>query len=235
MARFQKISLPSFVISQPSRLATTHAPRFESTFLHIGDKMATRTSTGSFHENDSNNQSVYTISHCVTSSCSRSSIPPRAIDTHVHVFDPKLGPYAPGRAYTPEDAPLEELIAFNQNLSKIFENSTLVLVQPSPYENDCSVMMQCLQRLEDQNIDAFGIVVLDLDNVTDAELATMHTIGVRGIRLNLQADGKEVNIDKLVFALQKTADRICHLPGWIIQLFVPGWSWDREFQSFFFI
>lgn len=95
--------------------------------------------------------------------------------------------------------------------------------------------MQCLQRLEDQNIDAFGIVVLDLDNVTDAELATMHTIGVRGIRLNLQADGKEVNIDKLVFALQKTADRICHLPGWIIQLFVPGWSWDREFQSFFFI
>ncbi|KAJ5741576.1 amidohydrolase 2, partial [Penicillium manginii] len=160
-----------------------------------------------------------------------SSIPPRAIDTHVHVFDPKLGPYAPGRAYTPEDAPLEELIAFNQNLSKIFENSTLVLVQPSPYENDCSVMMQCLQRLEDQNIDAFGIVVLDLDNVTDAELATMHTIGVRGIRLNLQADGKEVNIDKLVFALQKTADRICHLPGWIIQLFVPGWSWDHLYQT----
>jgi hypothetical protein len=91
-------------------------------------------------------------------------------------------------------------------------------------------MIQCLRRLKDQNIGAFGIVVLDLDNTTDAELASMHALGVRGIRLNLQADGKEVNIDKLVFALQNTAGRICHLPGWVIQLFVPGWSWDSEFQ-----
>ncbi|KAJ5088019.1 amidohydrolase 2 [Penicillium angulare] len=150
----------------------------------------------------------------------------KAFDTHVHVFDPRLGPYATGRAYTPEDAPLESLIAFNQRLSKDPNENTIILVQPSPYKNDCSVMLQCLRKLKTQNVNAFGIAVLNLDVTTDAELKGMHGLGVRGIRLNLQADGKEVSVENLVSALQRTADRIRYLPGWIIQLFVPGWSWD---------
>lgn len=149
-------------------------------------------------------------------------------DTHTHIFDPDLGPYAAGRAYTPEDAQLKELLAFNQSLSKDPPNNTLVLVQPSPYGNDCSVIIQSLQKLKDQNINAFGIAVLDLDNTTDAQLRELHTLGIRGIRLNFQADGKELNTDKLVATLHRTADRVRHLPGWMIQLFVPGWSWDSE-------
>ncbi|CAI7665013.1 unnamed protein product [Penicillium viridicatum] len=150
-----------------------------------------------------------------------------AFDTHTHIFDPDLAPYATGRAYTPEDAPLKKLIAFNQSLSTDPPYNTLVLVQPSPYENDCSVIIQGLQKLKDQNINAFGIAVLDLDNTTDAQLKEMHALGVRGIRLNFQADGKELSTDKLVVALRRTADRIRYLPGWMIQLFVPGWSWDN--------
>ncbi|KAE8138893.1 amidohydrolase 2 [Aspergillus pseudotamarii] len=152
---------------------------------------------------------------------------PGAFDTHVHVFDPELGPYAAGRAYTPEDAPLKKLIAFNQILSSNPSSNTLVLVQPSPYNNDCSVLIQCLQKLKNQNIKAFGIAVLDLDNTTDAQLNEMHDLGIRGIRLNFQADGKEVSTDNLVAALHRTADRIRYLQGWMIQLFVPGWIWDN--------
>lgn len=159
---------------------------------------------------------------------SRFLLSKNAVDTHVHVFDPKLGPYATGRAYTPKDAPLNKLIAFNKSLSADSNNTKLVLVQPSPYNNDCSVMMQCLRILRDRDIEAFGIAVLDLDNTTDAQLKEMHALGVRGIRLNFQADGMEVNTDKLVATLRQTADRIRYLPGWMIQLFVPGWSWDCE-------
>ncbi|PYI09507.1 amidohydrolase 2 [Aspergillus sclerotiicarbonarius CBS 121057] len=160
------------------------------------------------------------------SSNTLSLLPNRAVDTHVHVFDPKLGPYAASRAYTPTDAPLEKLIAFNQTLSTDSKNNILVLVQPSPYKNDCSVLLHCLRELKNRDISAFGIAVLDLDNTTDAQLKEMHTLGVRGIRLNFQADGNQVRTAQLVSALYRTADRIRYLPGWVIQLFVPGWTWD---------
>ena len=155
-------------------------------------------------------------------------LPKDTFDTHTHIFDPDLGPYAAGRAYTPEDAPLKKLIAFNQSLSTDPLDNTLVLVQPSPYENDCTVIIQGLQKLKDQNVNAFGIAVLDLDSTTDAQLKELHALGMRGIRLNFQADGKELSTEKLVAALRRTADRIRYLPGWMIQLFVPGWSWDSE-------
>lgn len=64
---------------------------------------------------------VYGISfgQCLNSISYRSCLlPPNAFDTHVHVFDPWLGPYAASRAYTPEDAPLEKLIAFNKSISQ---------------------------------------------------------------------------------------------------------------------
>lgn len=158
-------------------------------------------------------------------------VPQNAFDSHVHVFDPTMGPYAGSRAYTPDDAPLEQLIAFHQTISADPQSCNLVLVQPSPYKNDNSVMMQCLQDLKVQNINAFGITVLDLDSVSDAQLKEMHGLGIRGIRLNFQADGKEVSTDKLGAALKRTADRIRHLPGWMIQLFVPGWTWDSELEK----
>ena len=180
------------------------------------------------HENNVGTQSVITAFQLNITDFSRSLLPQSAFDTHVHVFDPTLGPYATGRAYTPEDAPLNKLIAFNSVLSTDPQNNNLVLVQPSPYKNDCAVMMKCLEDLKDKEINAFGIAVLDLDHTTDSQLKEMHRRGVRGTRLNFQADGKDVSTDKLVAALQRTADRIRHLPGWMIQLFVPGWAWDSE-------
>ncbi|KAL4945508.1 hypothetical protein BDV06DRAFT_219199 [Aspergillus oleicola] len=56
---------------------------------------------------------------------------PGAFNTHVHVLDLTLGPYARGRAYTPEDAPFEKPFAFNKSLSQQDFGNTIVLVKPS--------------------------------------------------------------------------------------------------------
>ena len=204
--------LPQFMVYQ------------RATYTMLSQALAT-------HERRSNTPWVYPENTAVEANPSRSLLSTESFDTHVHVFDPKLGPYAAGRAYTPEDAPLQKLLALNQSLARDYSNTTLVLVQPSPYKNDCTVMMHCLRELRDRGIRSFGIAVLDLDTITDAQLNEMHALGVRGIRLNFQADGKDVDIIHLISLLNRTADRIRHLPSWAIQLFVPGWTWDREYLS----
>lgn len=57
----------------------------------------------------------------------------------------------------------------------------------------------------------------------------MHQLGARGIRLNFQADGREVDLTKLAHMLYKATRRIQHLPGWMVQLYVPVWVWDGRF------
>ncbi|KAJ5348610.1 uncharacterized protein N7506_001863 [Penicillium brevicompactum] len=153
-------------------------------------------------------------------------LPRGTFDTHVHVFDPRLGPYAARRAYTPGDAPLSELLSFSRSLSADNESSTLVLVQPSPYKTDCTVMLKSLGDLAKQGKMARGIAVIDVNTVTDQMLEEMHGLGVRGIRLNFQADDKGIHIPSLIAILNESARRIQHLPGWKIQMFVPGWTWD---------
>ena len=184
------------------------------------------------HQEKLNTEHVHFTSQCTHSKLERGYLPEKAFDTHVHIFDPKMGSYAAGRAYTPEDAPLEKLISFNQSfLEEYTKNTALVIVQPSPYKNDCSVMMHCLRELRSRGTIAFGIAVLDLGNTTNTQLKQMHATGIRGIRLNFQNDGKKVSATKLVDALQYTAERIRYLPGWMIQLFIPGWAWDCGFFS----
>ncbi|KAL5042330.1 hypothetical protein BDW71DRAFT_200635 [Aspergillus fruticulosus] len=157
-------------------------------------------------------------------------LPPGAFDTHVHVFDPTIGPYAVDRAYTPDDAPLDKLIEFNKSISQDGTGSGIVLVQPSPYRTDCTVMMKCLQELRAQRKSVYAIAVVELESITDRELERMHELGVRGVRLNFQADGRDLDVSRLLDTLQKAADRICHLQGWMIQLFVPGWAWNTLFD-----
>ncbi|KAL4957637.1 hypothetical protein BDW69DRAFT_180423 [Aspergillus filifer] len=158
-------------------------------------------------------------------------LPPGSFDTHVHVFDPTIAPYVPDRAYTPEDAPLSNLLAFNASLSHQDPENTLVLIQPSPYKTDNTVLLKCLAELHRQNKRAYGIGVVDIHSITDAELESMHKLGVRGIRLNFQADGGNVDVARLGMVLHQAAERIRDLPGWMIQLFVPGWVWDELIES----
>jgi predicted TIM-barrel fold metal-dependent hydrolase len=162
-------------------------------------------------------------------SFSASRLPVASWDTHVHVFDSTIGPFAEGSAYTPGHAPLTELRRFTQSLSEGDAPVNLVIVQASPYGTDNSVLLSSLKTLQaDSNITARGIAVVDIHNVTGAELWALHEVGVRGLRLNKMASHHTFSVGALISDIKLAASRIKQLPNWKLQLFVSGRVWDGE-------
>ncbi|HJY16281.1 MAG TPA: amidohydrolase family protein, partial [Xanthobacteraceae bacterium] len=69
--------------------------------------------------------------------------PPGAWDSHFHIFGPAdKFPYAPGRGYTPPDAPVERLIALLDHLG--FANGLVVQGNAHGYDN--RVLLDALAR-----------------------------------------------------------------------------------------
>lgn len=157
-------------------------------------------------------------------------LPPRAWDTHVHVFDSSIGPFDPGRAYTPGQASSQNLIKFSGSLTEDAWPSNIVLVQPSPYGTDNTVLLETLRRLQtSRQVTARGIAVIDLENTSDEELLAMHECGIRGIRLNLRADGRSFSSLEFTKVLTRAANRIKNLPNWKLQIYCTGFAWDCMF------
>jgi predicted TIM-barrel fold metal-dependent hydrolase len=96
-------------------------------------------------------------------------------DCHVHVFDATLAA-APGH-YRPVHRPLAEIEA----LAAAHGVGHLVLVQPSVYGSDNSLLLQALAQDPGRHR---GVVVLGAD-IAERDLETMHAAGVRGVRFNL--------------------------------------------------
>ena len=134
--------------------------------------------------------------------------PPGSVDAHCHVFGPASRfAYAPERKYTPVDAPKEKLFALRDFLG--FDKN--VIVQASCHGTDKSAL---LDALASSNGKARGIAVVGED-VTDAELARMNDVGVRGVRFNF--------VKRLVDftprdVLERIAARIAPL-GWHIVVY----------------
>lgn len=101
--------------------------------------------------------------------------PGRCWDSHVHVFDGEAR-VAPGH-YRPVHRPLADIEALAG--SKGFGH--LVLVQPSVYGTDNTVLLNALRASEGRHR---GVVVLD-SSISDEALQDMHALGVRGVRFNL--------------------------------------------------
>ncbi|MBV7483881.1 amidohydrolase [Bordetella sp. BOR01] len=131
-----------------------------------------------------------------------------ACDCHVHVFDPQRFPYAPARAYTPPPAGVEAL----QKLHAELGIGRAVLVQPSCYGYDNRALCAALQALGPGR--ARAVAVLDVDAVPDDELARLHDMGVRGLRLNFHVHGGRAGAQQACVA---AAARIGPL-GWHLQL-----------------
>src|SRR3979411_3430193 len=73
----------------------------------------------------------------------KSPPPPRACDTHAHVFGPASQfPYADDRSYTPPDAPLAKYLGMLDTLG--FARG--VLVQGSAHGRDNAAMLDALAR-----------------------------------------------------------------------------------------
>jgi 2-pyrone-4,6-dicarboxylate lactonase len=107
----------------------------------------------------------------------RFKLPPGATDAHCHVFGPAAKfPYAPGRRYTPEDAPKEMLRALHDHLG--VERS--VIVQASCHGSDNAAMLDCIASDPERYR---GVAIVD-DTFTDKSYDALHVGGVRGVRFN---------------------------------------------------
>ena len=103
--------------------------------------------------------------------------PPDAVDAHCHVFGPGDDfPYSPKRKYTPCDGPKERLFELRDHLG--FERN--IIVQASCHGTDNRALIDALIHSDGT---ARGVAVVSPD-ISDAELADMHSAGVRGVRFN---------------------------------------------------
>ena len=103
-------------------------------------------------------------------------LPDGTCDSHFHVFA-SGAPLAPVRSYTPRLETLAGWLA----LAETFNIARGIVVQPSVYGLDNRVLLTALTARAGR---LRGIVVVD-ETTPDAELARLHRLGVRGIRVNL--------------------------------------------------
>ena len=125
----------------------------------------------------------------------------------MHVFD-AAAPVQPGH-YRPGHRPLGDIEA----LARAQGIGHLVLVQPSVYGTDNTVMLQALQAAGGRHR---GVAVVARDT-TDADLDQLQAAGVRGVRFNLVSPaGHRGDVDADLLAL---APRLRER-GWHVQWYV---------------
>jgi predicted TIM-barrel fold metal-dependent hydrolase len=146
--------------------------------------------------------------------------PPSGWDCHVHVFAAQAK--ALDGHYAPQDHPLERI----QAIAAQHGFGHLVLVQPSVYGADNSLM---LSALKDGGGRHRGVVVVDKP-LGDAQLQAWHDIGVRGIRCNLVSPVGNQRTDWDAWAPRLRA------LGWHVQWYAHGdqlaeiVNWQKEHE-----
>ena len=154
-------------------------------------------------------------------------MPPGACDTHAHICGPiEEHPYSDRRVYTPPDAPLSAYRHMLQTLG--IERA--VLVQPSVYGTDNTVMLNAMSELGRDH--CRGVAVVD-DDIGDSEIRRMHEAGVRGVRINVVdvAEGKGVIPME---SLRRLARRVQPF-GWHVEFLMHADDFpdlDRQFADF---
>lgn len=132
----------------------------------------------------------------------------------MHVVDPDNYPLAADAQYTPTPHTLSDAMSF---YSTIHINS-MVFVQPSIYGNDNSCMLDALRTIGPRR--GRAVVAFDPSSTPAHTLREWHAIGVRGVRLNLQSVGREMEAEELCATLLQYAKAIRPL-HWVLQLYVP--------------
>jgi 2-pyrone-4,6-dicarboxylate lactonase len=139
------------------------------------------------------------------------AMPSGACDTHFHVFEPGY-PHVPAPLYTFPDGTVEAYL----RMAEVLGIERMVLVQPSFYGTDNSLLRYVLKRLGPR---CGGVVQIDED-ASDAELDEFHELGVRAIRLDLFARATWPTAE-LVAYIQRMAARATPR-GWHLQFYTPG-------------
>ena len=139
------------------------------------------------------------------------AMPPGACDTHFHAFEPGYS-HVPEPLYTFPDGTLDAYL----RMAEVLGIQRMVLVQPSFYGTDNSLLRYVLKRLGPR---CGGVVQIDED-ASDAELDEFHELGVRAIRLDLFARASWPAAE-LVAYIQRMAARATPR-GWHLQFYTPG-------------
>ncbi|KAL4893698.1 hypothetical protein BDV59DRAFT_192865 [Aspergillus ambiguus] len=142
-----------------------------------------------------------------------SKLPPKSWDAHMHVVEPLRFPLAADAVYRPAAHTLEQALAFQSSLGV----DRFVLVQPSIYGQDNACLLDALKRAGPAR--ARGVVVIDPATISPDTLASWHSLGVRGVRVNLKSVGKVPSEAELAATLLQHANVIRPL-GWVLQIYL---------------
>lgn len=134
--------------------------------------------------------------------------------------------YSPERIYTPPDCLLPDYLYMLDRLGV----ERAVLVQPSVYGNDNTVMLDAMKVAGSR---FRGVAVVE-DDIEDDELKKLDSAGVRGVRVNI-VDVKDRKAGSLPIAkLRKLAERVQPL-GWHMEFLMHADEFpdlDRSFEDF---
>jgi len=122
----------------------------------------------------------------------RLKLPPKATDTHMHVFDDRF----PGRDGGPPKPPVAATLDDYRRLQRWLGLERTVFVQSAAYQFDNACMLDALDRFTAEGGEARGVAVVGPD-VEDAELEDMTRRGVRGAR-HMHLPGGALGFDDLL-------------------------------------
>ncbi len=144
----------------------------------------------------------------------REKPPAGAWDSHAHVFGPAgKFPYAPGRGYTPPDAPVEKFLAL------LDHNGCRhgLVVQGNAHGYDNRVVLDAIARFPQR---LRGIAIADT-RIEPETLREWHKVGMRGLRFHLlkAKPGYVRGVGLHVFTVFRNT--MAEL-GWVMQIFCDG-------------
>jgi D-galactarolactone isomerase len=122
----------------------------------------------------------------------RLKLPPKATDTHMHIYDDRF----PGRDGGPPKPPLPATLDDYRQLQKWLGLERTVFVQGAAYQFDNSCLLDALERFNGEGGEARAIAVVGPD-VEEATLEDMTRRGVRGAR-HMHLPGGAVGFDGLL-------------------------------------
>lgn len=135
-------------------------------------------------------------------------------DSHVHVVGPAdTYPQSPTRTYLAEAAPLGKL----RELAAARQIDRFVIVQPSFYGTDNTVLLESLDTLEGRGR---GVAVVDPATIAEATLADYAARGIGGLRLNLYSPRGNVDRARMAATFSALTDLAAAM-SWHVEVIAP--------------
>ena len=154
--------------------------------------------------------SAVEVPNSTGTSAPRFKAPADTCDCHLHIYDPRFPMAWPQLRSTP-DASAAEYRLLQQRLG----TSRAIVVQPAAYGTDNRVTLAAIEALGADR--ALGVAVVH-PTIKDAELAALHSGGIRGLRFTQHDSKTAVTTPEMIEPL---AQRVAEME-WHVQLHLRG-------------